>query len=115
MPSMIEACLRPSETIRSCSPVIVGMTPVLAVKPLWNVRTAGVPLDAARSASRASCIAIVPEMGRTAPGAGRLVSVNCAVDGRARARSDAELADRRQDRLAQPWVVGEPQVVVGRQ
>ena len=92
---MIEAWLRLSLTMRSVSPVIVGMTPVLAVKPLWNVRTAGVPLNSASSASSASCIDIVPAIVRTAPGA------------------DAELADRLEDRLAQARVVGEPEVVVG--
>ncbi len=64
---MIEAWLRLSLTIRSVSPVIVGITPVFAVKPDWNVRTAGVPLNAASSASSASCIDIVPAMVRTAP------------------------------------------------
>jgi hypothetical protein len=67
MPSMIEAWLRASDTIRSVSPVIVGMTPVLAVKPDWNVSTAGVPLNSASSASSASCMVIVPAMVRTAP------------------------------------------------
>ena len=64
---MIEAWLRLSLTIRSVSPVIVGMTPVFAVKPDWNVRTAGVPLNSASSASSASCIDIVPAIVRTAP------------------------------------------------
>ena len=64
---MIEAWLSSSLTIRSVSPVIVGMTPVLAVKPDWNVSTAGVPLNSASSASSASCIAIVPAIVRTAP------------------------------------------------
>ena len=64
---MIEAWLRLSLTMRSVSPVIVGMTPVLAVKPDWNVRTAGVPLNSASSASSASCIDIVPAIVRTAP------------------------------------------------
>ena len=66
---MIEAWLSASDTIRSVSPVIVGMTPVLAVKPDWKVRTAGVPLNAASSASSASCIDIVPAIVRTAPAA----------------------------------------------
>ncbi len=60
IPSMIEAWLSASETIRSVSPVTVGMTPVFAVKPDWKVRTAGTPLNAASSASSASWIAIVP-------------------------------------------------------
>ena len=64
---MIEAWLRLSLTMRSVSPVMVGMTPVLAVNPDWNVRTAGVPLNSASSASRASCIDIVPAIVRTAP------------------------------------------------
>ena len=64
---MIEAWLSSSLTIRSVSPVIVGMTPVLAVNPDWNVSTAGVPLNSASSASSASCIAIVPAIVRTAP------------------------------------------------
>ena len=73
MPSMIEAWLRASETIRSVSPVIVGMTPVLAVKPDWKVRTAGTSLNAASSAlerlvhrhrpgDRADCAAPRPEL-----------------------------------------------------
>ena len=60
IPSMIEAWLSASETIRSCSPVMVGMTPVFAVKPDWNVRTASTPLNSASSASSDSCSAIVP-------------------------------------------------------
>ena len=64
---MIEAWLRASETIRSSSPVIVGMTPVFAVKPLWNVRTASVPLNSARSCSSSSWRSIVPAIVRTAP------------------------------------------------
>ena len=94
---MIEAWLRLSLTMRSVSPVIVGMTPVLAVKPLWNVRTAGVPLNSASSASSSSCIVIVPAIVRTAP------------------RADAVLADRLEGRLAQPRVVGEPEIVVRRE
>ncbi len=94
---MIEAWLSSSLTIRSVSPVIVGMTPVFAVNPDWNVRTAGVPLNSASSASSASCIAIVPAIVRTAP------------------LPDAELPDRSQRSLAQPRVVGQPEVVVGRQ
>ena len=61
------AWLSASDTIRSVSPVIVGMTPVLAVNPDWNVSTAGVPLNSASSASSASCIDIVPAIVRTAP------------------------------------------------
>jgi hypothetical protein len=64
---MIEAWLRASDTIRSVSPAIVGMTPVFAEKPDWKVNTAGVPLKAASSASSASCIVIVPAIVRTAP------------------------------------------------
>jgi hypothetical protein len=37
---MIEAWLRASETIRSCSPVMTGMIPVFAVKPDWKVSVA---------------------------------------------------------------------------
>ena len=64
---MIDAWLSASETIRSVSPVIVGITPVFAVNPDWKVRTAGTPLNAASSASSASCIDIVPAIVRTAP------------------------------------------------
>ena len=64
---MIEAWFRASETMRSASPVIVGMTPVLAVKPDWNVRTPSTPLNSASSASSASCSVIVPAIVRTAP------------------------------------------------
>ena len=67
MPSMIEAWLSASDTIRSVSPVTTGMTPVLAVKPDWKVRTAGVSLKTASSASSASWIDIVPAIVRTAP------------------------------------------------
>jgi hypothetical protein len=67
IPSMIEAWFSSSDTIRSCSPVIVGMTPVLAVKPDWNVRTASAPLNSASFASSSSWSAIVPAMVRTAP------------------------------------------------
>jgi hypothetical protein len=67
MPSMMLAWLRLSLTMRSVSPVMVGMTPVLAVNPLWKVSTASVPLKAASSDSRASCMDIVPAMVRTAP------------------------------------------------
>ena len=64
---MIEAWLSASETIRSCSPVTVGITPVFAVKPDWKVSTASTPLNTASSASSASCSAIVPAIVRTAP------------------------------------------------
>ena len=64
---MIEAWLSASETMRSCSPVIVGITPVLAVKPDWKVSTASTPLNAASSASSCSCSAMVPAIVRTAP------------------------------------------------
>ncbi len=67
IPSMMLAWLSSSETMRSVSPVIVGMTPVLAVKPDWNVRTASVCLNSASSASRASWRVSVPAMVRTAP------------------------------------------------
>ena len=67
MPSMIEAWLSSSETIRSVSPVIVGMTPVLAVNPDWSVSTASVCLNAASSASSSSWIVMVPAIVRTAP------------------------------------------------
>ena len=67
MPSMIEAWFSSSETIRSVSPVIVGMTPVLAVNPDWRVSTASVCLNAASSASSSSWIVIVPAIVRTAP------------------------------------------------
>ena len=40
---------------------------MLAVKPDWKVRTAGTSLNAASSASSASCIDIVPAIVRTAP------------------------------------------------
>ena len=92
---MIEAWLSASETIRSVSPVIVGMTPVLAVKPDWKVRTAGTSLNAASSASSASWMAIVPAIVRTAP----LPAPN------SRTASSAA--------ATHPRVVGQPQVVVG--
>ncbi len=55
------------------------------------------PLNSASSASSASCIDIVPAIVRTAPAA------------------DPELADRLDDGLAQPRMVGQPEVVVRRQ
>ena len=64
---MIEAWLRASDTMRSSGPVMVGMRPVLAVNPDWNVSTASTPLNSASSASSASCMAMVPAMVRTAP------------------------------------------------
>ena len=67
IPSMIEAWLSSSETMRSVSPVIVGMTPVLAAKPDWKVSTASVCLNVARSASSSSWRVIVPAIVRTAP------------------------------------------------
>ena len=78
---MIEAWLSASETIRSCSPVIVGMTPVLAVKPDWKVSTASVSLKAASSRLEL------------------LVERHRAGDRPDRARADAEVADRRQGRF----------------
>ena len=47
--------------------MIVGITPVFAVNPDWNVRTAAVCLNAASSASRASWSVMVPAIVRTAP------------------------------------------------
>ena len=67
MPSMIEAWLRASDTIRSASPVTTGITPVLAVKPDWNVSTASVRLKAASSVSRRSWMVMSPAIVRTAP------------------------------------------------
>ncbi len=64
---MIEAWLSSSDTIRSVSPVIVGMTPVFAVNPDWKVSTASVCLNSASSASSASWSVIVPAIVRTAP------------------------------------------------
>ena len=64
---MIEAWLSASDTIRSCSPVRVGITPVLAVNPDWNVRVASTPLNRASSASSSSWSVIVPAIVRTAP------------------------------------------------
>jgi hypothetical protein len=83
--------------MRSVSPVMVGMTPVLAVKPDWKVRTAGRPLE------------------RRQLGFELLVHRHGAGDRAHRTRADAVLADRRERRLAQPRMVGESQVVVRRQ
>ena len=61
----------PSLAFSSCptraSPVIVGITPVFAVKPDWNVRTASVSLNSASFASSCSWRVIVPAIVRTAP------------------------------------------------
>jgi hypothetical protein len=67
MPSMIDAWFRLSETMRSASPAMTGITPVLAVKPDWKVSTASVRLKRASSASSSSWSVIVPAMVRTAP------------------------------------------------
>ena len=75
MPSMIEAWLSASDTIRSVSPVIVGITPVFAVNPDWKVRTAGRFLE-----------------GREL-GLERLVHGHRAGDRADRAAAGAELAD----------------------
>ena len=64
---MIEAWFRLSLTIRSASPVIVGMTPVFALKPDGKLRTASVPLNRASVASSSSWSDIVPAIVRTAP------------------------------------------------
>ena len=41
--------------------------PALAAKPLWKTTTASTFLNAARRFSSSTCMAIVPEMVRTAP------------------------------------------------
>ena len=97
MPSMIEAWLRASETIRSVSPVIVGMTPVLAVKPDWKVRTAGDALELGQLRLE------------------RLVHGHRPGDRAHGTRACPELADGRLGRVADPRVVGQPEVVVRRQ
>ena len=66
-PSMIEAWFSSSLTIRSCSVVIVGMTPLLAVKPDWKTSVASVCLKAASRRSSSSWISMVPAIVRTAP------------------------------------------------
>ena len=43
--------------------------PALAVKPLWNTTAASVRLNAASRRSSSMCIAIVPAIVRTEPGA----------------------------------------------
>ena len=96
-PSMIEAWLSSSLTIRSPSSVMVGMTPLLAVKPDWKVSVASACLKAARRRSSSSCSSMVPAIVRTAP------------------LPDAELADRRERRLDQVRVRGQAEVVVGRE
>src|SRR5450759_2259760 len=64
---MMEAWLKASETIRSGSVATTGITPVLQLKPDWNVRAASTCLKRASSASSSSRSAIVPEIVRTAP------------------------------------------------
>ena len=86
---MIEAWLRLSLTIRSASPVIAGITPVLAPKPDGNVRTASVCLNLARVASSSS-------WRRHRPGD--------RPDG---TRARAERLDGRQGRGPQPGMVGQ--------
>ncbi len=64
---MMLAWFRASETITAPSGASTGMTPVLAVKPDWKVRTASVCLNVASRASSSSCRLMVPAMVRTAP------------------------------------------------
>ena len=97
IPSMIEAWLSASETIRSVSPVTVGMTPVLAVKPDWKVRTAGTSLNAGQL------------------GLERLVDRHRPGDRPDGAAPRPELADGLGGRVADPRVVGQAEVVVGRE
>ena len=94
MPSMIEAWLSASETIRSVSPVIVGMTPVLAVNPDWK-REDGLG---------------VLELGEL--GLERLVERHRPGDRPHGAGARAELLDGLDRRSPHPRVVGQAQVVV---
>ena len=64
---MMLAWLRASDTIVAPSGARIGMTPVLAVKPDWKVRTASVCLKVASLASSSSWRLIVPAIVRTAP------------------------------------------------
>jgi hypothetical protein len=64
---MMLAWLSASETITAPSGATIGITPVLAVKPDWKVRTAGTCLNSARRRSSSSCRVIVPAIVRTAP------------------------------------------------
>ena len=94
---MIEAWLSASDTIRSVSPVIVGMTPVFAVKPDWKVRTAGALLELGELRLE------------------RLVHRHRAGDGPNGPAPGPEFADSRGGRIAYPRMMGQPEVVVRRQ
>ena len=91
---MIEAWFRASLTIRSCSPVIVGMTPVLAVNPDWKVRVASRALE-----RREVALELLVERHRPR-------------DRPDRAGAGAEVLDRAEGRVTQPRVMGQPEVVV---
>ena len=64
---MMLAWLSASLTMTAPSGARMGITPVLAVKPDWNVSTASVCLNVARRASSCSWRLMVPAMVRTAP------------------------------------------------
>ena len=66
-PSMMLAWLSASEMMTSSLFRMADTVPALAAKPLWKTTTASTFLKAASRVSSSTCIAIVPEMVRTAP------------------------------------------------
>ena len=64
---MMLAWLSASEMMTSSLLRIADTVPALAANPLWKTTTASTCLNAARRRSSSTCIAIVPEMVRTAP------------------------------------------------
>ena len=94
---MIEAWFRLSLTMRSVSPVMVGMTPGVR-------REAGLERQDRRCALELGQLRLE-----------RLVHGHRAGDRAHRPRPDAEVAHGGEGRLAQPRVVGQAQVVVGRE
>ncbi len=64
---MMLAWLSASLTMTAPSGARIGMTPVFAVNPDWNVSTASVCLKVASRCSSSSWSDIVPAMVRTAP------------------------------------------------
>ena len=66
-PSMMLAWFSASLMITSSLVSTADTVPALAAKPLWNTTTASTFLNTARRRSSSTCIAMVPEMVRTAP------------------------------------------------
>jgi len=66
-PSMIEAWLSSSDTMRTPGPPRTVRTPRLAANPVGNTRAASVCFQSANSACSSSCTGRVPQISREAP------------------------------------------------